>query len=54
MTDSELKQFYNDDSDFKRYVEECQKADGRTLEEELELNIIRSVAGYYKERNRHK
>ncbi len=50
MTAAELKQLYNDDPDFKRYVEECQKADGRSLEGELELSIVRLVAEFYKER----
>ena len=54
MTISELKKLYNDDPDYMRYVKECQKADGRSLEEELELNIVQSVAEFYKERNGHK
>ena len=46
---SESKQFYNKDPDFKQYVDKCREADGRSVEEELELKITQGVADYYKE-----
>ena len=46
-----LRELYDTDKDFKRYVDECRKADGRSVEEELELKIVQEVANYYIERN---
>ena len=44
MTKEELNQLYNLNHDFKRYVDECRKYDGRTIEEELELKSVKYKA----------
>ena len=50
MTD--LKQLYTDNEDFRHFVDECRKYDGRTVEEELKLKIIRNVAEFYHEKSK--
>ena len=47
----DLRELYDTNEDFKRYVNKCRKADGRSVEEELELKIVQEVADYYIERN---
>ena len=54
MTETEIKQLYAENADFKHYVDECRKADGRTVEEELKLRIVINAAEYYRERGNKK
>ena len=48
MTEQELKQFYVENADFRRYVDECRKADARTVDEELKLKTVQDVAEHYR------
>ena len=52
MSNEDIRQFYNNDPDFKRYVDECRKMDGRTVEEELKFKIIKIVAEFYHEKSK--
>ena len=47
MTDAELKQMYNDDPNFKIYVDKCRKNNNNSVEEELKLITIQFVAEFY-------
>ena len=52
MSNEDIRQFYNNDPDFKRYVDECRKMDRRSVEEELKLKIIRNVDEVYREKSK--
>lgn len=52
MTNEDIRQFYDNDPDFERYVDECRKMDGRSVEEELKLKIIRNVAEFYRDKSK--
>lgn len=52
MSNEDIRQFYDNDPDFKKYVDECRKMDGRSAEEELKLKIVRNVAGFYHARSK--
>ena len=47
---NDLKQLYTENPDFKRYVDECRKADGRSVDEELRLKTVHYAAEYYQEK----
>ena len=49
MSNEDIRQFYDNDPDFKRYVDACRQYDDRTLEEELRLKTVQGVADFYKE-----
>lgn len=38
------RELYDTNEDFRQYVDECRKYDGRTVEEELELKSIKYKA----------
>ena len=50
MTYAELKQYYNENPDFKRYVDEFCKARGISLEVALTLKMVENVALHYQGR----
>ena len=50
MSNKDIRKLYDNDSDFKRYVDECRKNNGHTVDEEIELITIQEVAKYYQER----
>ena len=52
MREDDLKQLYNDDDDFRRYVDECQKYDGRTVEEEIALKTVQYMGEFYREKSK--
>lgn len=52
MTDSELKQFYNDNQDFHDYVDRCCKDTHYTVEQALSHKITNAVAEEYRNRPR--
>lgn len=43
-----MQEFYNNDPDFKRYVDRHCKTYGLTVEEALKHEIVRLVYEYYK------
>lgn len=44
-----MREFYNRNADFKRYVDHYCKQYGLTVDEALEHEIVKSVAAQYKE-----
>lgn len=50
MSNKDIRKLYDNDSDFKRYVDKCRKNNGHTVDEEIELIAIQKVAEYYQER----
>lgn len=50
MSNKDIRKLYDNDSDFKRYVNECRKNNGHTVDEEIKLITIQEVAKYYQER----
>lgn len=45
-----IKQFYNENADFKHYVDEYRRGKGISLEVTLTLKVVEDVAQYYAER----
>jgi hypothetical protein len=52
MNNKDIRKLYDNDSDFKRYVDECRKNNRHTVDEEIELITIQEVAKYYQERRK--
>ena len=40
----DIRELYDTNEDFRRYVDECRKYDGRSVDEELELKIVKYKA----------
>lgn len=49
MTEQELKKFYNENPDFKRYVDEYCRTGKYTVEEVLKHKMVEAVALVYRE-----
>ena len=47
-------ELYRENETFKTYVDKCCKADGLTVEQELEKVIVKSVGDYYVENEQGK
>ena len=45
---TELKKYYEENEDFRCYVDKCREADGRTVDEELKLKLVEYTALYYR------
>lgn len=45
-----IKQFYDENEDFRRYVNEYRRGKGISLEVTLTLKVVENVALYYMER----
>ena len=41
---TEIKKYYEENEDFRCYVDKCREADGRTVDEELKLKTVQQTA----------
>ncbi len=48
----DLKQLYTKNKDFRHFVDECRKYDGRTVEEEIALKTVQYVGEFYREKSK--